>query len=130
VAIGKYPAIGANSKPGDLLAGENAFSVAATSRNQALAVKLVEFLSVDAKFQQDMTEAGRLPALLGVKAVDTISAAVQADMETASYMQNFIDQTLSPTMAEVHKDTVQALFGGTMTAQNAAAEMQKAFLAE
>jgi raffinose/stachyose/melibiose transport system substrate-binding protein len=130
LAIGKYPAIGSNSKPGDLLAGENAFSVASTSKNQALAVKLVEFLSTDAKFQQDMTEAGRLPALLGVKAVDAISSAVQADVENASYMQNFIDQTLSPVMAEVHKDTVQALFGGTMTSRQAAAEMQKAFEAE
>jgi raffinose/stachyose/melibiose transport system substrate-binding protein len=130
LAIGKYPAIGNNSKPTDLLAGENAFSVASTSKNQALAVKLVEFMSTDAKFQQDMAEAGRLPALLGVKAVDAISSAVQSDIENASFMQNFIDQTLSPEMGEVHKDTVQALFGNTMTSQQAAAEMQRAFESE
>jgi raffinose/stachyose/melibiose transport system substrate-binding protein len=127
LAIGKYPSISGSGKPTDLLAGENAFSVASTSKNQALAVKLVEFMSTDAKFQQDMTEAGRLPALIGVKAVDAISSAVQADIENASFMQNFIDQTLSPEMGEVHKDTVQALFGATMTSPQAAETMQKAF---
>jgi raffinose/stachyose/melibiose transport system substrate-binding protein len=130
LAIGMYPAIDGNGKNTDLLAGENAFSVASTSKNKEMAIKLVEFMSTDLQFQQDMAEAGRVPALLGVQAVDAHSASVQQQIADASYMQNFIDQTLSPALAEVHKDTVQALFGGTMTPREAAEEMQRSFEAE
>jgi raffinose/stachyose/melibiose transport system substrate-binding protein len=130
LAIGLYPAIDSNGKNTDLLAGENAFSVASTGKNKELAIKLVEFMSTDPQFQQAMAEAGRLPAMLGVQAVDVHSASVQQQIADASYMQNFIDQTLSPALAEVHKDTVQALFGGTMTSRQAAEEMQRSFEAE
>jgi raffinose/stachyose/melibiose transport system substrate-binding protein len=130
LAIGLYPAIGSNGKNTDLLAGENAFSVSSSSKNKEMAVKLVAFMSTDPQFQQEMAEAGRLPARLGVQAVDVHSASVQQQIEDASYMQNFIDQTLSPALAEVHKDTVQALFGGTMTSLQAAEEMQRSFNAE
>ncbi|MDR3170010.1 MAG: extracellular solute-binding protein [Treponema sp.] len=128
LAVGLYPAIASGKgKNTDLLAGENAFSVASTSKNKELAIKLIEFMSIDPQFQQDMVEAGRLPSLLGVKATDIHSAAAQQQIANASYMQNFIDQTLSPALGEVHKDTVQALFGGTMTSQQAAEEMQRNF---
>jgi hypothetical protein len=45
-------------------------------------------------------------------------------------MQNYIDQTLSPTLAEIHKDTTQALYGGTMNSRQVADTMQKAFDSE
>jgi raffinose/stachyose/melibiose transport system substrate-binding protein len=129
--VGLYPAIeGSPGRNTDLLAGENAFSVASSSKNKDMAIKLVEFMSTDLRFQQDVAEAGRLPALLGVNAVDNHSAAAQQQIAGASYMQNFIDQTLSPALGEIHKDTVQALFGGTMTSRQAAEEMQKNFDAE
>jgi raffinose/stachyose/melibiose transport system substrate-binding protein len=131
LALGAYPSIeGGKGKNTDLLAGENAFSVAAGSKNKELAVKLVEFLSTDPTFQQEMAEAGRLPALMGVQAVDANAASAQQQLADATYLQNFIDQTLSPELAEVHKDTVQALFGGTMTSRQAAEAMQKQFASE
>jgi raffinose/stachyose/melibiose transport system substrate-binding protein len=41
-----------------------------------------------------------------------------------------VDQTLSPELAEIHKSTTQALFGKTMTPQQAAETMQRAFDAQ
>jgi raffinose/stachyose/melibiose transport system substrate-binding protein len=128
LGIGVYPAIeGYPGKTTDMLAGENAFSVSASSKNKAMAAKLVEFLSTDPTFQQDIVESGALPALLGIKAQDPRIAGIISANEVATFMQNYIDQTLSPTLAEIHKSTTQALYGGTMNSQQVAATMQKAF---
>ena len=45
-------------------------------------------------------------------------------MAHAKYIQAFYDQFLPPAMGELHKDTVQALFGKTMTPQEAAQKME------
>jgi raffinose/stachyose/melibiose transport system substrate-binding protein len=131
LAVGLYPAIeGSPGKNTDLLSGENAFSVAATSKNKEMAVKLLEFMCTDPQFQQAMIDNGAPPALLGVKVNDVHPTAVMEQIANATFMQNYIDQTLSPELSEVHKDTVQALFGGTMTSIQAAEEMQKIYDAE
>jgi raffinose/stachyose/melibiose transport system substrate-binding protein len=113
-----------------MLAGENAFSVAASSRNKDAAAKLVEFFATDVQFQQEVVDAGALPAALGIKAADPRIADIIRANEVATYMQNYIDQTLSPELAEIHKDTTQALYGGTMNSQQVADTMQKAFDSE
>jgi raffinose/stachyose/melibiose transport system substrate-binding protein len=96
LAVGVYPAIeGGPGKNTDLLAGENAFSVAASSKNKEMATKLLEFMCTDPQFQQDMINNGAPPALLGLKTSDAPSAAVMDYIANASYMQNYIDQTLS-----------------------------------
>jgi raffinose/stachyose/melibiose transport system substrate-binding protein len=131
LAIGSYPAIaGTPGKNTDVLGGANSFSVAASSKNKEMATKLIEFLATDERFQRDMVESGTLSALQGITTNDPVVNNLISFSEKATFMQNYIDQTLSPVMGEVHKDTVQAIFGGTMTARQAAEEMQKAFAAE
>jgi raffinose/stachyose/melibiose transport system substrate-binding protein len=131
LGIGVYPAIeGYPGKTTDMLAGENAFSVAASSKHKDIAAKVVEFYATDPKFQQDIVESGALPAMIGVQAQDPRVQQIIKANEVATFMQNYIDQTLSPTLAEVHKDTTQALYGGTLTSQQVAETMQKAFNAE
>jgi raffinose/stachyose/melibiose transport system substrate-binding protein len=131
LGIGVYPAIpGYPGKTTDMLAGENAFSVAKSSRHKAEALNVVKFFATDPQFQQDISNAGALPTLNGVKAQDSRVAAIIQANEDATYMQNYIDQTLSPTLAEIHKDTTQALYGLTMTSQQVATTMQRAFDAE
>jgi raffinose/stachyose/melibiose transport system substrate-binding protein len=131
LAIGSYPAIeGTPGKNTDVLGGANSFSVANSSKNKEMATKLVEFLATDKQFQQDIVASGALSALQGISTSDSLVNSLISFSEKATFMQNYIDQTLSPVMGEVHKDTVQALFGGTMTPLQAAEEMQRAFEAE
>jgi raffinose/stachyose/melibiose transport system substrate-binding protein len=42
-------------------------------------------------------------------------------------MQNFIDQTLAPELANKHKETTQGILGLSITPKQAAEEMQKVF---
>lgn len=128
LGVALYPAIeGGKGKATDLLSGENAFSVSASSKHKAMAAKLVGFLSSDAQFQKELVAGGSLGAMIGIETDEPQLKAAMDQIKNATYLQNFIDQTLSPEMANVHKDTVQALFGGTMTPQQAAEEMQKNF---
>jgi raffinose/stachyose/melibiose transport system substrate-binding protein len=131
LALGTYPAIpGGSGKNTDMLGGENAFSVSAGSKNKELAVKLIEFYATDPQFQKEIVESAAVPAALGIVADDPLVAAAVNQIATASYVQNYIDQTLDPELAELHKDTTQALYGQTMTSQQAADAMQKAFAAQ
>jgi len=128
LGIALYPAIdGGIGKATDILSGENAFSVSASSKHKAMAAKLVGFLSTDEQFQKDLVAGGTLGAMPGIPTDDPILKAAMDQLKNATYLQNFVDQTLSPELASVHKSTVQALFGDTMTPQQAADEMQKAF---
>lgn len=123
-----YPAF--EGKPGkatDILGGENAFSVSAKSKSPEAAVKLVRFLSTDEQFQQESADGGILPAKKGIVTKDPLVSQAIEMMGNATFMQNYIDQTLPLELAEKHKDTVQALFGGTMTSEEAAKEMQTLF---
>jgi raffinose/stachyose/melibiose transport system substrate-binding protein len=128
LGIGQYPAIeGGKGKNTDHLAGANVLSVASGTRNKAMAAKLVNFLCTDETVQRALMETGGVPIRQGLKAQNNIMQELLSDVASATYLQNYIDQTLSAELAELHKDTVQALFGGTMTSRQAAEEMQKAF---
>lgn len=131
LGLALYPAItGGKGKATDILAGENAFSVSAASQNKEMAAKLVEFLATDETLQQEIADNGTLPALQGIVPKDPIVKEASDQLSEATFLQNFIDQTLSPSLAEKHKDTVQALFGKTLTPAQAAKEMQTAFETE
>lgn len=128
LGIAQYPAVeGGKGKNTDHLAGANVLSVSSGTKNKAMAAKLVNFLCTDETLQQALMETGGVPIRQGLKAQNPIMQELLAGVAQASYLQNYIDQTLSAELAELHKDTVQALFGGTMTSRQAAEEMQKAF---
>jgi raffinose/stachyose/melibiose transport system substrate-binding protein len=128
LGVALFPAVTASAgKTTDLLSGENAFSVSAASKNKAMAAKLVGFLSSDEQFQKDLAAAGTLPAMTGIPSSQPIQKAAMDQIKNASYMQNFIDQTLAPELAGMHKETTQGILGLSMTPQQAAEEMQKTF---
>ena len=123
-----YPSIsGGKGKTTDILSGENAFSVSASCKNKDIAAKLVGFLSTDEQYQRDLVAGGSLGPKLGLKADEPLLSSAMDILGKATYLQNFVDQTLTPELAERHKDTVQALFGKTMTPMQAAQEMQKTY---
>jgi raffinose/stachyose/melibiose transport system substrate-binding protein len=128
LAIGLYPAIdGGKGKVTDLLAGNNVLSVSANCKNKAIAAKFAAFIATDKQLQTEFMETGSIPILQGLTANNPISQELLREVAAATYLQNYIDQTLSAELAELHKDTVQALFGNTMTPRQAAEEMQKAY---
>jgi raffinose/stachyose/melibiose transport system substrate-binding protein len=126
--VALFPAVeGGKGKATDILAGENAFSVSAFTKNKAMAAKLVGFMSSDEQLQKDLAAGGSIAARLGVPAEERLLAAAMKQLDNATYLQNYVDQTMSPELANAHKDTTQALFGGTMTPLQAAEEMQRLY---
>ena len=67
---------------------------------------------------------GWLPAVIGTPIDDPMTADLMAYLENAGYMQLYYDQFLPPELGELHKDTTQAIFGGTMTPLEAARAME------
>jgi raffinose/stachyose/melibiose transport system substrate-binding protein len=128
LGIALFPTVeGGKGKATDILAGENAFSVSATSKNKAMAAKLAGFLSTDEQFQKDLVAGGSLAAMAGISAENALVKGAMEQLVNATYLQNYVDQTLSPELANVHKSTTQAILGLTMTPVQAAEEMQKVF---
>ncbi len=128
LGVALYPSIeGGKGKSTDILGGENALSVSASSKNIAMASKLVAFLATDTTLQKALVANGSLTALKGVEATDALIKQAMDQLANASYQQNFIDQTLTPELAEIHKSTTQGLFGETTTAAEAAKTMQDAY---
>lgn len=126
LGVAHYPAIeGGKGKATDILAGENAFSISANCENPKEAAKLVEFLSTDQQLHQDFASNSTMPAKIGIENKENkLLTEAMAQLSSATYLQNYIDQTLTPALSERHKDTCQGLFGLTLTPEEAAAEMQ------
>ena len=69
-------------------------------------------------------EAGRIPPIKGVTVSDPRLQEVLAAVEKAPSVQLWYDQYLSPEMAQLHKDTSQALFGLQKTPEEVNKEME------
>jgi raffinose/stachyose/melibiose transport system substrate-binding protein len=128
LGIALYPAIdGTSGKAADLLAGGNVFSASSGSKKDT-AARFVTFISTDMELQQALLETGAIPIpQSGLKTTNPIVQELLNQVAGATFFQNFIDQTLTAELAELHKDTTQALFGQTMTSQQAADAMQNGF---
>ena len=130
LGLAMYPAIeGGKGKMTDILAGENPWSASSKSRNLPAAKKLIIGLATG-DIQQNMIGFGVLAAKPGLNITDVHVRTALDQLSKATYLQNYVDQTLSPELADVHKSTTQALFGKTMTPLQAAEAMQKAFDAQ
>ncbi len=78
-------------------------------------------------FGRRVAANGDLPALRGLEDAieDPIAQQFAALLDGATYLQLYYDAFLSPAMAEAHLDTVQGLFGLTMTPAEAAEIMER-----
>ena len=79
------------------------------------------------EFGQRAAANGDLPALRGFEDAieDPIAQQVAALLDNATYLQLYYDQFLPPALAEAHLDTVQGLFGLTLTPEEAADIMER-----
>lgn len=103
--------------------GDNFYSVAANSKDAAAAFKAITYM-IDDIAAKKRIEAGRIPPIKGVTVSDPRLQEVLAAVEKAPTVQLWYDQYLSPEMAQLHKDTSQALFGLQKTPEQVNKEME------
>ncbi|MGE7761502.1 extracellular solute-binding protein [Peribacillus sp. NPDC097895] len=101
------------------------FSVSEKSENADLAVELVKELSSKETAEKLANMKGTISAVKGVSYEDEYTEKLSKVLEDAEYLQTFYDQTLPPELAEVHLNTTQALFGLSITPEEAAAKVEE-----
>lgn len=103
-----------------------AFAVSADAPPEAGAALIEMFGSPE--YGQALAEAGLIPAIVGMDQFisDPIVQGEAQALSTASSMQLYYDQFLSPEMALVHTQSTQDLFGLLITPEEAAAQMEAA----
>jgi raffinose/stachyose/melibiose transport system substrate-binding protein len=117
----KFPVIeGAAGSADEIVGGGNVIHVYGGTKYPKEAFDLLVILS-DLEYGQDMIDGSRM--ISGVKGIEIKDPLIQRQYDVlmgAKVMQNFYDQYMPPALAEVHKDTTQALYGLTMTPAEAA----------
>jgi len=119
---------GGRGDPTNLVGGVNAaYAISTACTHKDLAVALLKELTSEAT-AREWVATGRLCALtydFSEADIPAPARKVLALLRQAQDIQLYYDQYLPPRLAEMHKDTTHALFAGTMTPQEAAAEMEK-----
>ncbi|NMB20366.1 MAG: extracellular solute-binding protein [Firmicutes bacterium] len=107
--------------------GNNYFSIAESSPNKELALELLRYMT-DQTAAEMLVEANAIPPFVGGSDLLTNPLMIKLfeTVEAANHVQLWYDQYLPPELAQVHLDTTQAVFGGSMTPQEAADRMEEA----
>ena len=103
--------------------GNNFYSISSMSKYPQAAFDLIKYL-IDDKSIEDKVLLGDLPPVKNLKVEDSKLQMVLDIANKAPSVQLWYDQYLPSELAEVHKDTLQAIFAKTMTPQEAAAELE------
>jgi len=131
LGIALFPTIeGGAGLATDILAGVNAFSVSTFAEDPEAAVALIQKLTTSDTVQQSLADNATIGAKQGLSYPSAQLQTAVAQLGNATFLQNFIDQTLTPRLTEAHLSTTQALHGLTMTPEEAAAYMQSVFEAD
>lgn len=122
-----FPSIEGGKGAGtDLVGGVSpVFSVAEQSKHQELAAKLVKELTSKETAEQMANKEGSISAVKEVNYEDDFVMQMSELLEQAEYMQTYYDQTLPAEIAEVHLDTTQGIFGGTIEPEEAMKEVEE-----
>lgn len=105
--------------------GNMFYHVSESCKNKEEAFRFMQFLIDDIAVEK-RAEIGLIPPVKGFKTDDPYLQGVLDIVGKAKSVQQWYDQYLPPELAEVHKETSQAIFGLTMTPEEAAKEMEKA----
>ncbi|WP_245558592.1 extracellular solute-binding protein [Marinococcus halotolerans] len=103
-----------------------AFSVSEQSDNKEAAIDFLNFISEQETATNFANESGAVSPVEGAEYEDEYIKRLSETLNEADFVQTYYDQTLPPALAEVHLDTTQALFGGSITPEEAAEEMEQA----
>ena len=107
--------------------GDNFISFSVTGDKLAAAFECATQFS-EPEIVEYMVEMGKVPPIDGVESqiTDLIPQKIVTAANNASSTQLWYDQYLPPSVAQVHLDTSQELFGLTMTSEEAARQFQEA----
>jgi raffinose/stachyose/melibiose transport system substrate-binding protein len=116
-----FPAIeGGAGNVADVIGGGNGFAIGKNASPEA--IDFVKFLT-SAENQKTIAAHGTgIPVVKGGEAglTDPNMLLVQSTFSAAPYFQLYYDQYLPPAMGSVLNDSVQGIFAGTMTPEQAA----------
>jgi raffinose/stachyose/melibiose transport system substrate-binding protein len=126
-----FPAVeGGAGKGTDAMGGGNGFAVGANAPDEA--VDFVRYLT-SLENQIKLTEIGVIiPVVNGAEEAitDPNMVMVFEAVNAAEYFQLYYDQYLPPAVGEAVNDSVEGIFGGTMTPEEAAQAIDAAYAAE
>jgi raffinose/stachyose/melibiose transport system substrate-binding protein len=123
-----FPAIeGGKGDPTSVVGtvGDNFYSISSACANPDLAFKLIEYMMDDTTNAMRVAN-GKIPPVVGLTLEDPRQQEIVDMIANAASVQLWYDQYLPPELGEVHKDTMQALFGLEMTPEEAAAAHEQA----
>src|SRR5690606_6705977 len=110
----------------DLIGGVSpVLSISANTKYPEEAIALIEALASVEFAEQLANETGAISAIKGVRYLDPFAQQLHEMMLNATYVQSYYDQVLPASLAELHKDTTQSLFGLTITPEEAAQQMEE-----
>ena len=105
--------------------GNNFYHIAASSPNKDKAFELITHLLDDESLPARI-QNGTIPPLKNVAITDPMMRELLSKLAIAKSVQLWYDQSLSPECSEVHKTTLQEMFGLTMTPEVAGQRLQEA----
>jgi raffinose/stachyose/melibiose transport system substrate-binding protein len=100
------------------------WSVSKKSKNPDLAIELVKELTSVETAQAYSDRTGSVVAVKGINYKDEYAKRLAEQTDKAKAIFWPYDQTLPADLAELHKDTTQALFGQSITPEDAAKQME------
>ena len=130
-----FPSVeGGKGDPSNLIGspGQDYVCVASTSENMDTAFEFLKQNVMAETWVQAMLENGFVPPVKGASDLvkDPLLKKIAASFEAAKGVQVYYDQFMAPAMAEVHKNTTQALFGLEMSPEDVAKAHEEALQAE
>ncbi|SCK15264.1 carbohydrate ABC transporter substrate-binding protein, CUT1 family [Variovorax sp. HW608] len=103
--------------------GNNFYSISTACKTPDAAYKLITTMVDDASVKARLAD-NRLVPLKDLPITDPTMQRVMKLVADAPAVQLWYDQELPPQLAELHKDTVQAMFGLSITPEEAAQKME------
>jgi raffinose/stachyose/melibiose transport system substrate-binding protein len=122
-ALGWFPfpmVEGGAGDPGDAVGGGNGVAIGKNASPEA--IDFVKYLTT-AEAQQELVKINvAIPVVKGgeVGMTDPLMITLQESLANAQYFQLYYDQALPPAMGSVINDSVQGIFAGTLTPEQAA----------
>src|SRR5512138_369770 len=111
---------GGKGDPGDAVGGGNGFAIGKNASPEA--IDFVKYLTRKESQQELVKINVAIPVVKGGEEAmtDPLMITLQKSLANAKYFQLYYDQALPPAMGSVVNDSVQGIFAGTLTPEQAA----------
>lgn len=117
IGVFSFPTVdGGEGDPNNLVGtlGDNFYCVNSESADPEMSFELIKYLIDDTAVEQRIA-AGRIPPTKNAVAENEINTELLGLLQNAKHIQLWYDQYLQSDAAEIHKDSLQALVGLSMT---------------